>query len=98
MSLEECRVAEGAHGGVAGFFAARFLREWRERLRKFGLELHPDKTRLIEFGRFAVQDRKQRGESKPETFNFLGYVFSALMLWKASDYHQECRALLLSAT
>jgi group II intron reverse transcriptase/maturase len=78
--------------------AERFLREWRERLQRFGLELHPGKTRLIEFGRFAVQDRKRRGEGKPETFNFLGYVFSALMLWKASDYHQECRALLLSAT
>src|SRR5487761_617808 len=54
--------------------AERFLREWRERLQKFGLELHPDKTRLIEFGRFAVQDRKRRGEGKPETFNFLGFT------------------------
>jgi len=41
---------------------------------KFGLELHPDKTRLIEFGRFAVQDRKRRGEDRPETFNFLGFT------------------------
>lgn len=53
--------------------AERFLQEWKERLRKFGLELHPDKTRLIEFGRFAAEDRKRRGESKPETFNFLGF-------------------------
>jgi hypothetical protein len=52
--------------------AERFLQEWKERLRKFGLELHPDKTRLIEFGRFAAEDRKRRGEGKPETFNFLG--------------------------
>src|SRR6267378_1571695 len=52
--------------------AERFLREFRERLAKFGLELHPDKTRLIEFGRFAARNRKQRGEGKPETFTFLG--------------------------
>src|ERR1700681_2059382 len=54
--------------------AERFLREFRERLAKFGLELHPDKTRLIEFGRFAARDRKQRGEGKPETFTFLGFT------------------------
>jgi hypothetical protein len=40
----------------------------------FGLELHPDKTRLIEFGRFAVRDRKRRGEGKPGTFTFLGFT------------------------
>jgi hypothetical protein len=54
--------------------AERFLQEWKERLRKFGLELHPDKTRLIEFGRFAAEDRKRRGQGKPETFNFLGFT------------------------
>jgi hypothetical protein len=54
--------------------AERFLREFRERLAKFGLELHADKTRLIEFGRFAARDRKQRGEGKPETFTFLGFT------------------------
>jgi len=43
-------------------------------MRKFGLGLHPDKTRLIEFGRFAASNRKQRGEGKPETFNFLGFT------------------------
>ena len=48
--------------------------EFRERLVRFGLELHPDKTRLIEFGRFAVRDRKRRGEGKPETFTFLGFT------------------------
>jgi len=53
--------------------AERFLQEFRERLAKFGLELHADKTRLIEFGRFAARDRKQRGEGKPETFTFLGF-------------------------
>jgi RNA-directed DNA polymerase len=51
-----------------------FLEALRERLRKFGLELHPEKTRLIEFGRFAASNRKQRGEGKPETFNFLGFT------------------------
>ena len=54
--------------------AERFLEQLRERLRKFGLELHPDKTRLIEFGRYAAVRRKQRGEGKPETFNFLGFT------------------------
>ena len=54
--------------------AERFLRELRERLRGFSLELHPDKTRLIEFGRFARQARERRREGKPETFNFLGFT------------------------
>src|SRR5947199_2704638 len=52
--------------------ADRFLENLRERLAKFGLELHPDKTRRIEFGRFAEQHRKRREEGKPETFDFLG--------------------------
>lgn len=46
----------------------------RELLQKFDLELHPDKTRLIEFGRYAADRRKQRGEGKPETFHFLGFT------------------------
>ncbi|MEK7996869.1 MAG: reverse transcriptase domain-containing protein [Planctomycetota bacterium] len=54
--------------------AKKFLEQLRERLRKFGLELHPDKTRLIEFGRYAAERRKRRGEGKPETFNFLGFT------------------------
>ena len=52
----------------------RFLKDLRERLGKFGLELHPDKTRRIEFGRFAEENRKQRGEGKPDTFDFLGFT------------------------
>jgi RNA-directed DNA polymerase len=52
--------------------AEQFLEQLRERLAKFGLELHPQKTRLIEFGRYAAERRKKRGEGKPETFNFLG--------------------------
>jgi RNA-directed DNA polymerase len=54
--------------------AERFLRDFQDRLAKFGLELHPDKTRLIEFGRYAARNRKLRGEGKPETFTFLGFT------------------------
>jgi len=54
--------------------AERFLQELRERLAKFKLELHPDKTRLIEFGRFAAENRRRRGQGKPETFEFLGFT------------------------
>jgi len=54
--------------------AERFLNELRERFTKFGLDLHPDKTRLIEFGRFAAERRRDRGEGKPGTFNFLGFT------------------------
>jgi group II intron reverse transcriptase/maturase len=54
--------------------AERFLADLHERLRRFGLELHPDKTRILEFGRFARENRKRRGEGKPETFNFLGFT------------------------
>lgn len=56
--------------------AERFVRELRERMRKFGLTLHPEKTRLIEFGRFAAQNRKRRGQGRPESFNFLGFTHS----------------------
>ena len=55
--------------------ARRFLDEMRERLQEFALSLHPEKTRLIEFGRFAAENRKRRGLGKPETFNFLGFTF-----------------------
>jgi len=54
--------------------ADRFLNDFKERLGKFGLELHPEKTRRIEFGRFAERNRKKRGEGKPETFDFLGFT------------------------
>jgi RNA-directed DNA polymerase len=63
---------------VAGFEhqedAQRFLADLRERFAKFGLELHPDKTRLIEFGRHAARARAARGVGKPETFDFLGFT------------------------
>ena len=56
--------------------AERFLGELRERFATFNLELHPDKTRLIEFGRFADENRRGRGDGKPETFDFLGFTHS----------------------
>ena len=69
-----------ADDSVVGFQykndAKRFLKDLTERMGKFGLELHPDKTRLIEFGRFASANRRKRGEGKPETFDFLGFTHS----------------------
>ena len=52
----------------------RFLSMMRDRLQEFALQLHPDKTRLIEFGRYAAQTRQRKGLGKPETFNFLGFT------------------------
>jgi RNA-directed DNA polymerase len=54
--------------------ATRFLATMRERFEKFALSLHPEKTRLIEFGRYAVHNRQRRGLGKPETFDFLGFT------------------------
>ena len=54
--------------------AERFLNAVKERFESFELEIHPDKTRLIEFGRFALRDRRQRGQGRPETFDFLGFT------------------------
>jgi group II intron reverse transcriptase/maturase len=56
--------------------AERFLTALRERFARFGLTLHPDKTRLIEFGRHADRNRRGRGDGKPDTFNFLGFTHS----------------------
>jgi group II intron reverse transcriptase/maturase len=74
----EVIVVRYADDAVLGFEhreeAERFLEQLRERLRKFGLELHPEKTRLIEFGRYATERRAKRREGKPETFNFLGFT------------------------
>ena len=55
--------------------ARRFWNDMRKRFEGFSLSLNPDKTRLIEFGRFAAERRAQRGLGKPETFNFLGFTF-----------------------
>jgi group II intron reverse transcriptase/maturase len=54
--------------------AEKFLADLKERMLKFSLELHPEKTRVLEFGRFAAENRKQRKLSKPKTFNFLGFT------------------------
>ena len=74
----EMIIVRYADDAVMGFErredAEQFLEQLRERLRKFGLELHPEKTRLIEFGRYAAERREKRGEGKPETFNFLGFT------------------------
>jgi len=63
---------------VVGFHskadADQFRAELTERMQKFNLELHPDKTRLLEFGPYAIDQRQWRGEGKPETFNFLGFT------------------------
>ena len=78
VAVGEVIVVRYADDLVVGFEsrteAERFLGEFRERLAKFGLELHAEKTRLIEFGRCAARDRRQRGEGKPETFTFLGFT------------------------
>ena len=55
--------------------ACRFLEAMRQRLEEFALSLHPEKTRLIEFGRHAAENRTRRGLGKPETFSFLGFTF-----------------------
>jgi hypothetical protein len=69
-----------------------FLDEMRERLGKFTLSLHPEKTRLIEFGRFAAERRKRRGLGKPETFNFLGYsVLQRHMERRETARRKKCR-------
>jgi group II intron reverse transcriptase/maturase len=54
--------------------ADQFRAELTERMKKFNLDLHPEKTRLLEFGPFAINNRQRRGEGKPETFNFLGFT------------------------
>jgi len=78
--------------------ADQFRAELAARMQKFNLELHPQKTRLLEFGPFAIENRKRRGEGKPETFNFLGYVFSALMWWTPLEPRPEWQGPLLSTT
>jgi len=74
----EMIIVRYADDAVLGFQyredAERFLEQLRERVRKFGLELHPDKTRRIELGRYAAERRRKRGAGKPETFNFLGFT------------------------
>ena len=69
--------------------ARRFWDTMRERLQEFSLSLHPDKTRLIEFGRHAAANRKRRGLGKPETFNFLGFTVFCGKSRRAGSYVGE---------
>jgi group II intron reverse transcriptase/maturase len=59
-----------------------FLQALQERLEHFSLRLHPNKTRLIEFGKYAAAKRRSRGEGKPETFTFLGFTHICSVNWK----------------
>src|SRR5438445_13000912 len=75
--------------------ADQFRAELTERMRKLHLELHPEKTRLLEFGPYAIDQRQWRGEGKPETFSFLGFTHIFVKdHWVgacvASDYPQKC--------
>src|SRR6185369_3307611 len=74
----EVIVLRYADDSVVGFekegTARAFLADQQERLTKFGLSLHPDKTRLIEFGRYAAERRRKRGQGRPDTFDFLGFT------------------------
>src|SRR6516225_4635784 len=70
-------VVRYADDSIVGFEhrheAEQFLADLKERLARFGLNLHPEKTRLIEFGRYAIANRRARGLGKPEMFDFLGF-------------------------
>jgi len=76
----EVTVVRFADDTIVGFQyesdAEQFLKELKERFLKFGLELHPDKTRLIQFGRYAILNREERGKGRPESFSFLGFTHS----------------------
>jgi group II intron reverse transcriptase/maturase len=80
--------------------ARRFWDSMRERFEKFGLELHGDKTRLLEFGRYATERRQRKGLGRPETFKFLGFVFicGKSRRGKLSDSPQDQRRPHASAT
>jgi len=82
----EVIVVRYADDFVVGFqfqqSAERFLHELRARLAEFRLELHPEKTRLIEFGRFAMANRAKKSQGKPATFNFLGFTHRCAKRWK----------------
>jgi len=69
--------------------AERFLEAIQERFALFGLELEPDKTRLLEFGRFAEENRKGRGEGKPDTFDFLGFTHYCSRSYKTGRFRMK---------
>jgi hypothetical protein len=75
--------------------AKRFLEEMRLRLAEFSLSLHPEKTKLIEFGRFAATERERRGKDKPETFAFLGFIASQALIQRFNSALASWLTLLL---
>ncbi|HMN69515.1 MAG TPA: group II intron reverse transcriptase/maturase [Bdellovibrionales bacterium] len=89
-SQGEMIIVRWADDFVVGFEhksqAEKFLADLKERMLKFGLELHPDKTRILEFGPWAVHNRKTRGAGKPETFNFLGFTHICAKKWSNGMY------------
>jgi RNA-directed DNA polymerase len=98
-------VVRYADDTIAGFQhhhdAELFLNDLKARLANFGLSLHPEKTRLIEFGRFVAERRKARGERRPETFDFLGFTHicgfkrngRGFQLWRRTKHKQRWAAL-----
>jgi group II intron reverse transcriptase/maturase len=97
-AMGEMYIVRYADDSVFGFQhrsdGVRFLRELKQRLEKFGLSLNEEKTRLIEFGRFAAANRQQRGERKPETFDFLG--FTHICAKRRSDGHFKLLRLTIA--
>jgi group II intron reverse transcriptase/maturase len=93
----EVIVVRYADDAVLGFQsrddAEKFLNDLRERLQKFGLELHSGKTRLIEFGRFAAENRKRRGERKPESFDVLGFTHICGVKRGSQKFHVQRRTM-----
>ena len=90
-------VVRYADDAVLGFEhrteAEKFLEQLRERMAKFGLELHSEKTRLIEFGRFAASNREKRGEGKPASFDFLGFTHLCGKTWKGGWFTVKRRTV-----
>jgi group II intron reverse transcriptase/maturase len=93
----DCIIVRYADDFVMGFQhkheAERFLVELKARLEQFGLGLHPEKTRLIEFGRFADRDRRRRGEGSPETFDFLGFTHQCSVRFKDGGFTVQRRSI-----
>ena len=89
----ECGLVIYADDFVATFQykddATSFLEAVRERFATFGLALEPSKTRLLEFGRFAAENRKKRGEGKPETFDFLGFTHYCSISYKTGRFRMK---------
>ncbi|MCM2279261.1 MAG: group II intron reverse transcriptase/maturase [Oligoflexia bacterium] len=96
-SRGEMIIVRWADDFVVGFEhksqAEKFLADLRERMLKFSLELHPEKTRILEFGPWAINNRKRRGLGKPETFNFLGFTHICGRKWGNKRYTVHRRTI-----